>query len=184
MAFFCTAACDAIASGAGAILGAPVSLRPSQKAMLASPDFVRADADAAAKALADRRDEIRLLGAPLLKSVRAENGWLLFSLREAAFDAYASALPTDFLHGDAYIDRRMELLLRHGDVPLPDCPAILSAVLTASFASRRGRWTQDDERAVLTMTHNLSGMARVNAEQRAAHAAKIILFERRFLLCN
>lgn len=182
--FFWTAATETIADWTASALGTRIFLRPSQRAMLASPDFVRADADAAAKTLLGRRADCRLFDAPLVSDVRAENGWLLFTLDRAAFDAYARRLPDDFPHGGAYVDRRMELLLRHGDAPLADCPAILTAVLVASYASLRGRWTAEDERAVLGMTHGLRGMARVRAEQSAARAAKIILYERRTLECS
>ena len=184
MAFFCTAVCDAIGLWALETLGKRIALRPSQKAMLASSDFVRSDAKGAADLLRNRIERCRLYGAPLLQNVRAENGWLLFDLHAAAFDAYAARLPREFTHGTAYADRRMELLLRHGDAPTPDCPAILRATLNASFASRRGRWTKEEERAVLSMTHTLSGMERVRAEQCAAHAATIILYERSTMLCN
>ncbi len=177
-----SAAVNAISDWARRIVDAPLGLRPSQKAMLAGSGFVRTGAEAEACALQSQLAACRLLDAPLLASVRAEKGWLLFDLDKAAFDAYACSLPDDFAHGSAYLDRRMEILLRHGDRPLPDCPAVLRAVLTASIASDRGRWTQADERTVLTMTHKLSGMERVAAEQSAARAAKIILFERRTLL--
>jgi len=163
-------------------LGVRAGVHPSQKAMLASSQFVREDAAAAARELNAHRMNCTLLGGFLIGSVRSENGWLLFDLDRAAFDAWACALPSDFPHGSAYVDRRMELLLRHGDCPLPDVPSILHAVLAASFASTRKKWTQADERTVLTMTHALSGMQRVQAEQRAARAAKIILYERRNLL--
>ncbi len=181
MESFFAAATQAIGEYSERILGVRVHARLSRRAMLAAPDFVRENAKEAASALHARRGECALLSAPLLKSVREENGWLLFTLDSAAFDAYAAAIPDGFSHGDAYLDRRMEMLLRHGDAPLPDCDAILCAVLAASYASARGKWTAEDERAVLTMTHGLSGMARVRAEHRAAHAAKLILYERRFL---
>ena len=162
-----------------------VSVRPflklSQRAMLASSDFLRADAAAVAETLTRHISDCTLLDAPLVRRVWAENGWLLFSFDRAAFDAFAQTLPDAFPHGDGYVDRRMELLNRHPDAPLPDCDAILTAVLCASFASQRGRWTQADERAVLTMTHGLHGMERVYAEHAAARAAKIILYERRNL---
>lgn len=182
MDFFCDAVEAALRGFFAAALGRSLCLRPSQKAMLASPDYVRGGSEEAAKRLSERLPEAALFGARLLRAVHAENGWLLFDLAPDAVDAYALRLPHGFAHGDAYIDRRMELLLRHGDRPLCDCDSVVRAVWLASLASRRGRWTQDDERAVLSMTHGLKGMARVEAEQRAARAARIILFERRNLL--
>lgn len=176
---FYTAVCEAINGWAVETIGARLSLRASQKAMLAAPDFVKADASKAAQALDRAKDGCRLYGARLIECVGTENGWLLFTLHRDAFDAYALRLPDEFEHETAYLDRRMELLLRHGDRPLPDCPDVLSAILTASRASARGRWTAEEERAVLSMTHGLMGMERVRTEHSAARAAKIILYERR-----
>ncbi len=176
------AAQKAIEDWAEGVLGVRAAVRPSQRAMLVSSRFVREDAAAAARELNAHRTDCTLLGACWIASVRSENGWLLFDLDRAAFDAWACSLPNDFPHGTDYVDRRMEMLLRHGDCPLPDVQPILNAIVTASFASTRKKWTQADERAVLTMTHSLGGMERVKAEHSAARAAKIILYERRNLL--
>ncbi len=170
--------CNAIESWSAQVLGKALTVRLSDKAMLAAPDYVRGGAEQAKEALAARMEDCTLLGARLMDRVEIENGWLLFTLHRDAFDAYAQRLEANFAPGDTTLDRRMSMLLRHKDAPLPDCPAIQHAVLIASAASERGRWTQEDVRTVLTMTHALSGMERVQAEQNAARAAKIILFER------
>lgn len=158
-----------------------ILLRPSRKAMLACPAFAFGNGSAAAKRL-EAFPEPRLFGASLLASVRAESGWLLFDLDKSVFDAYALTLPNTFLHGTDYVDRRMELLLRHGDMPLPACDAVLNAMLTASCACARRKWTAADTRVVLTMTHGLLGMERIRTEHALSRAAKIILYERRNFL--
>ncbi len=182
------AAVSALSAFAEQTLGRSIVARPSRSAMLASPDFVRGDAEDAAKQLAACLSKCRLFDAPLLRRVEIQNGWLLFTLTKDVFDAYALSLP-DLAPGEAirneqagYVDFRMDMLLRHGDAPLPHCEPMLKAILTASAASARKRWTKDDERAVLTMTHGLPTEARLFAEQHGARAAKIILTERRKML--
>lgn len=164
-----------------ACLGRAVSLRLSKKAMLACADFIREDTSAIADRLAARRAECSALGTLPVRSVRADSGWLLFDLDASYFDAFSLLIPDCFDYGNAYVDKRMEMFLKHGDSPLPAYDPVLKGILTASFASSRNKWTQDDERTVLTMTHALSGMDRVRTEHALARAAKIILYERRKL---
>ena len=182
------AAVSALSAYAEQTLQKPITVRLSRSAMLASSDFVRGGSGEAAAQLAARLSECRLFDAPLLQRVEVQNGWLLFTLTKDVFDTYALSLPP-LLPGEAlrngraaYVDYRMDMLLRHGDAPLPHCEPMLKAILTASAASARKRWTKDDERAVLTMTHGLPTEARLIAEQHGARAAKIILTERRTML--
>ncbi len=162
--------------------GKSAHFRLSKKAMLSSSDFISEDPPMVAEALAAVRKECSFMGVPMVRSVRSENGWLLIDLEKTFFDAFALLLPDQFDYGNFYVDKRMEIFLRHGDCSLPPYDPVLKAVLTASYASTRGRWTKDDERTVLTMTHALSGMERVRTEHAISRAAKIILFERRSLL--
>jgi hypothetical protein len=164
------------------ILHFRLALRPSRNAMIAAPIHNCPGADSAAQRIEQILGEFRLFDAALLASVREQNKWLLFDLSGDVFDAYAETIPDKFVYGTAYIDKRMEMLMRHPDAPIPRAEPVLRAVITASFASARGRWTQNDEQTVLCMTHGLSGMERVRTEQNAARAARIILYERRNLL--
>ena len=61
---------------------------------------------------------------------------------------------------------------------VPDREPVKRAVLTASCACARGKWTLQDERTVLTMTHGLVSFDRLKTEQVCSRVAKIILFER------
>lgn len=168
----------------GRVLGRPLSARLSRTAILASPDLVREDAGKAALMLRERVTECTFLEAPLLKSVTEKNGWILLEPDSKVFDAYAQSLPR-ILPGErikdsgaGYVDYRMDMLLRHPDAPFPDREPVKRAVLTASRASARHRWTPQDERVVLSMTHGLSSFDRLETEQNCSRAAKIILYER------
>lgn len=172
---------DTIGSWIGAFSGKSINLRLSKKAMLASSDFLLENSETMAENLSKECKNCLFKSASLIRSIRAENGWLLIDLNKSYFDAFSLLLPDSFEYGSAYVDKRMEMFLRHGDAPLPDYDPVLKAILIASFASTRGKWTQDDERTVLTMTHALSGMERVRTEHALARAAKIILYERRSL---
>ncbi|MBR3271896.1 MAG: hypothetical protein IKI59_08220 [Clostridia bacterium] len=179
------AAAAALSGFAAKALGRPLTVKPSRAAMLAAPDFVRGGAEEAAALWTARLSECRLYDAPLLQRIDVKNGWLLLTLTKDVFDAYAQSLPNiapgEAIRSDgaAYVDYRMDRLLRYGDAPLPDCEPVLRAILLASAASAKKRWTQDDERAVLTMTHALPARERIEVEHRCARAAKIILTERR-----
>lgn len=168
----------------GMVLGKPLSARLSKTALLASSDFVQDGAEKAACALNARKQECTLLGVKMLSGVTERNGWILFDLTCEAFDAYARSLPAvnpgEAVEdpGAGYVDFRMDMLLRHGDTPFPDEEPLKRGVLTASRACERGRWTQQDERTVLVMTHIPDFVDRIRMEQSASRAAKIILYER------
>ena len=168
----------------GKVLLKPLSARLSETALFASSDFVQSGADEAVRALNARKKECTLLGAEMLTGVTEKNGWILFDLTGEAFDAYARSLPAAYPGeaiedpGAGYVDYRMDMLLRHGDMPFPDVEPLKRGVLVASRACGRGRWTQHDERTVLVMTHTPNSVDRIRMEQSASRAAKIILYER------
>lgn len=175
---------ETLKNWSGEILGCPLSVRLSKAALLSSPDLVREDAENAAFLLNAGARSCTIFGAGLLKSVTEKNGWILFDLDSAAFDAYAHSLPevrpgaVTKDPGASYVDYRMDMLLRHPDAPVPDREPVKRAVLTASCACARGKWTLQDERTVLTMTHGLVSFDRLKTEQVCSRVAKIILFER------
>ncbi len=175
---------ETLRNWSGEVLGRPLSARLSRTALLASSDFVREDPEKAAFLLNESSGICTLFGARVLKSVTEKNGWILFDPDSAVLDAYALSLPgvrpgaamED--PGASYVDYRMDMLLRHPDAPIPDREPVKRAVLTASYACMRGKWTLQDERTVLTMTHGLVSFDRLRTEQACSRAAKIILFER------
>lgn len=175
---------ETLKNWSGEVLGRPLSVRLSKAALLSSPDLVRGNAENAVFLLNARAESCVLFGTGLLKSVTEKSGWILFDLDSAAFDAYALSLPEvrpGAVMKDpkaSYVDYRMDMLLRHPDAPVPDREPVKRAVLTASCASARGKWTIQDERTVLTMTHSLVSFDRLKMEQACSRAAKIILFER------
>ena len=162
--------------------GEPVRLKLSSYAMLACWKQSQERAEECAKTLSVRAETCRLFSVPLLREIRERNGWILFDLDPAAFNEYAHRLPEQFEIGTEYADRRMEIFRRHPDVPLPEDDTVLRTVLRASRDCLEGKWTPQTDHAVLTMTHHLTGMERVNCEQRLHRAAKIILYERGRLL--
>ena len=173
---------ETIGNWSGEVLGRPLSARLSETALLASSGLVKGGAKEAAAELGGRIGECEVLGTRLLKGVSEKNGWILFDLASSAFDAYALSLPAllpgQVINGADFVDFRMDMLLRHPDGPIPDREPVLRAVLTASHASDRGRWTPQDERTVLCMTHGMESFDRVRTEQACARAARIILCER------
>lgn len=172
---------EAIGNWSGEVLGRPLSVRLSETALLASSGLVKGGAKEAAEKLGGRIGECLIFGTPLLKSVSEKNGWILFDLKSSVFDAYALSLPAlapGQIDGTDYVDSRMDMLLRHPDAAIPDKEPVLRAVLTASRASDRGRWTPQDSQTVLCMTHGMESFDRLRTEQACARAAKIILSER------
>ena len=143
---------------------------PRNEAQLSLGIFVTDGAAEAAERLNDT-----LLACPQVRSVRERNGWLLFWLSIAWFDeliAWAKALDTR--PTGSYVENRMTILIRKGDAPCPDAEPVRRALWTAFMAYRRGFWREADERAVLTMTHELTGMDRIALENRCGGAAAAI----------
>ena len=153
--------------------GAKPELKPSKKAHLATGSFLLYDPEAIAETLFEHVSECTLFGVPLLASVRAENGWLLFFFTADAIDAYAKTLPPAGEPDDSYFARRLWIMVRHADADTPDDPFLLDGFYAALFHAPNG------ERRLLSASHHLNGNARVALEQRLSRAAKILLWERR-----
>lgn len=155
------------------LTGVCVELKPSKKAHLASSAFLREDAAGTAQMLNAHAHECTLYGVPLLDSVKAEHGWLLFFFRTDVVDAYASRLPDAEEPGDDYMSRRLWMIARHDDAPVPDDLFVLHGFFAALFG------LPDGERLFSEAPRRLDGTARVQVEQRMARFAKILLWERR-----
>jgi hypothetical protein len=158
--------------------GVRPDLKPSKKAHLASGSFLRADAVAAAAALSGRASDCTLFGAPLLSRVIAENGWLLFFFTADVIDAYAKTLPPAEEPDDSYYMRRLWIAYRHADAETPDDPALLLGFYAALFSA------PDGEQRFLSAPRTHDGNERVALENRRRRMAKILLWERRNLLCS
>lgn len=115
-------------------------------------------------------------GVLLLSAVTERNGWLLFSFSDACWNmlvARAAALKND---GDgSYLSNRMRILMRHGSCPCPDDERVRRALWLCLLAHDGRGFTQETERAVLTMTHHLTGMPRVALEHSCGGVAAAIL---------
>ena len=159
-----------VSAAAGTAVQASDFRLPRDEGQLSLGAFVQGGAkEAAAKLTED------LLACPQVREVREKNGWLLFWLSNAWFDelmAWAWALDTR--PGGSYVENRMGILMRKGDAPCPDAEPVRRALWTAFMAYRRGFWREADERAVLTMTHELTGMDRIALENRCGGAAAAI----------
>lgn len=156
--------------------GVRAELKPSKKAHVSSSAFLRADADAAAKTLSAHASGCTLLGAPLLKTVRAENGWLLFFLTAEAIDAFAATLPPAGEPDDSYFARRLWIMVHHADAETPDDPKLLDGFYAALLHA------PDGEKRFLAAPKAHDGNARLALEQRLARMATVLLWERRNLL--
>lgn len=168
---------DAIAAALGEfverITGVRPAFRPSKKAHLASSDFLRNDVDETAKLLSAHAEECTLFSAPLLKEIKAENGWLLFFFTADAIDAYEAALPEPEEPDDSYFARRLWITVHHADAETPDDPVLLDGFYAALFSAPNG------EQRFLSAPRHLDGTARVALEQRMKRMANILLWERR-----
>lgn len=155
------------------LTGVCVALKPSKKAHLASSAFLRGDAAAEAQLLDAHAHECTLYGAPLLRSVTAENGWLLFRFAPDVLDAYATRLEDAEEPDDSYFARRLWMYARRDDAPVPDDPAVLQGFFAVLFGLSEG------ERLFLSAPRQKDGLERVNLEQRMTRLAKVLIWERR-----
>lgn len=153
--------------------GVRPALKPSKKAHLASNSFLRGDAEAAAEQLALHAPDCALCGARLLKTVEAENGWLLFFLTAEAIDAYAKTLPPADEPDDSYFARRLWILRQHADADTPDDPRLLDGFYAVLFSAPNA------EERFLSAPRAYDGMRRVALEQALSRMANILLWERR-----
>ena len=164
-----------LAAWVSAATGTPVTgadfRLPREEGQLSLGAFVQGDAGAAAEKLREA-----LPACPQVREVREKNGWLLFYLSDAWFDeliAWAAALDTQ--PTGSYVENRMAILARKGMAPCPHEEHVRQALWAAYLAFRRGAWREADERAVLTMTHQETGMDRIALENRCGGAAAAIL---------
>lgn len=113
---------------------------------------------------------------PQVRKVEERNGWLLFFLSDSWFDGLIEwARGLDARPAGSYLENRMAILTRKGDAPCPEAESVRRALWCAYLAWRRGFWREADERLVLTMTHHLTGMDRIELENRCGGAAAAIL---------
>ena len=164
---------EALAVWVKAVTGADVKAAefrvPRSEGQLSVDTFVRGDAEAAA-------DKLNGALCPQVREVRAKNGWLLFFLSDSWFDGLIRwARGLDTRPGGSYVENRMAILARKGDAPCPESEDVRRALWAAYLAYRRGFWREADERAVLTMTHALTGAERIALENRCGGAAAAIL---------
>ena len=163
-----------LAAWVSAATGAPVTgadfRLPREEGQLSLGVFVQGDAEAAAQKLMDG-----LSACPAVREVREKNGWLLFYLSNAWFDALiAWARALDTRPTGSYVENRMAILARKGPAPCPDAEPVRRALWTAYLAYRRGFWREADERLVLTMAHKLTDMDRMSLENRCGGVAAAI----------
>ena len=166
---------EALAAWVSAVTGTAVQgpdfRLPRDEGQLSLGTFVQGGAGEAAQKLRDA-----LPACPQVRAVEERNGWLLFWLSNDWFDAliaWAKALDTQ--PGGSYVENRMAMLTRKGDAPCPDAKPVRRALWAAFLAYRRGFWREADERLVLTMTHQETGMDRIVLEDRCGGAAAAIL---------
>ena len=165
----------ALAAWVSAVTGTAVRAEdfrlPREEGQLSLAAFVTGDAGAAARKLTDALDR-----CPQVREVREKNGWLLFFLSDGWFNGLiARARALDVRPTGSYVENRMALLARKGDAPCPEAEPVRRALWTAYLAYRRGFWRAADERQVLTMTHGITGSARIALEDRCGGVAAAIL---------
>ena len=133
---------------------------PREEGQLSLGTFVRDGATEAAQKL----NEALCLQ---VREVRERNGWLLFFLSNAWFDGLIRwARELDTRPAGTYVENRMSILAHKGEGFCPDAEAVRRALWAAYLAYRRGFWREEDERLVLTMTHDQTGMDRIALENR------------------
>ena len=150
--------------------------RLSRSGELSLNAFIRQDAKRAAEALRNNADACVLWSVRLLREVREENGWLLFDLSPAFFTRLCDrAAVLDRDPGTDYVSMRMRMLSRKPASPCPDHCGVRLALLRSLLADDKGRFTAEDDRAVLTMTHGEKGMERIALENRCGTVALALL---------
>ena len=153
--------------------GVRPAFKPSKRAHLATNAFLRGDAARVSALLSAHAAECTLFGRPLIEAIRAENGWLLFFFTADAPDAYAGTLPPAPEPDESYFERRLLIMTRHADAPVPDDPYVLQGFYAVLFSAPRA------EESLLSAARHLDGAARVALEQRLHRIGTILLWERR-----
>lgn len=153
--------------------GVRPAFKPSKRAHLASNAFIRGGADRVSALLNRHADACGLFGRRLLREVRVENGWLLFFFTADVLDAYAGTLPPAPEPDESYFERRLLIMARHADAPVPDDPYVLQGFYAALFCAPRA------EETLLSASRHADGAARVALEQKLHRIGTILLWERR-----
>ena len=148
-------------------------LKPSKHAHLATSAFLRGDAARICALLNEHASDCTLFDRPLLRTVRAENGWLLFFLTRDVLNAYAEMLPPAPEPDESFFERRLQIMARHADAPVPDDPFVLFGVYAVLFSAPRAQET------LLSAARRYDGMERVALERQLARVGKLLLWERR-----
>jgi len=168
------------AAGCASLRG---DFRLARMAPLACRSFVWEGAGEAAAQMHTRRESCLWMGAPLLKTVRAENGWILFVFTDAFYTALCKAIiQTAYSPARAgdeaqlYLVNRLRIWARRGPAPCPAEPNVQRALWIAFYDSARfGRLQGDAQRAVLSMTHHADGLARIALEGALGSVAAALL---------
>lgn len=150
---------------------APEAFRLPREGGQLSVPFVRHDAKGAAAALNGAK-----AACPFVKHVHEKGGWLIFCLSDAFFEelmAFAQALP--LMPKGTYLENRMGILARKGTAPCPREERVQNALWRAYLCYRKGGWTAEAERQMLTMTHLPEGQKRLDLENRCGGVALAIL---------
>ena len=160
-----------VSAATGTVVQAEDFRLPRNEGQLSLGVFATVGGTEAAKKLTDA-----LSACPQVREVREKNGWLLFWLSNEWFDAliqWAAAL--DARPTGSYVENRMGMLARKGMAPCPDAEPVRRALWASYLAYRRGIWREADERQVLTMTHEATGMDRIALEDRCGGVAAAII---------
>lgn len=101
-----------------------------------------------------------LYGAPLVKAVRAVNGWLLFDFSPAFCSALVDEinrnLPAPDTSGETHAENRMRSLARHEGSGCPDLAAFHRALIEATVAHKSPAAYRRAERAALALFHTIA----------------------------
>jgi len=140
------------------------------------------DADALAKSLMPE-SFLPYLGVDPVSAVRAENGWLLFTLSNAlysaAVDMIRSELPAPAHDCSSLALNRMMALAKKGGTGCPNDPAVERAFLLTLLLTDDARPAAIDraESALLSMLHHLPPRERDIGIGQLADAAGRILYQ-------
>ncbi len=126
----------------------------------------------------------RLYGVELIESCRVVNGWLLFELSRAFYDALTAwiiaELPPPASDLGRYALNRILVLARRDGTGCPDDPALRRALLLCVCAGQSRTALERAERAATTMFHAIEPNRRpalMNASGALGSACARLLFD-------
>lgn len=162
---FHTQLAAALAAGLTRALGEPVPASavrlPARHAAASCAVLSRAcHAQALAAQLTDARETLfpPVCGVQPVACVQAENGWLLFTLRDefytAAVRCVQAALPRAADDCGCHVLNRMRALARFGGTDCPSEPRIQRALLLTLLAPDSPARFRAAQRALLTLSHD------------------------------